>query len=79
VASDLSACAQISEVESIYKWDGKTHDNPEYRLVIKAKKSSEKMIIAKIKEMHNYDLPQIISIDISGGDAEYLKWLCANS
>ena len=72
---DLSSCAQISEVDSIYKWNDRVYNESEFRLVIKAAKTNEKTIIEKIKAIHAYDLPQIISLDISGGDGEYLKWL----
>ena len=72
---DLSSCAQISEVDSIYKWNDRVYNESEFRLVIKATKKNEKAIIEKIKAIHAYDLPQIISLDISGGDGEYLKWL----
>lgn len=75
VVSGLSMCAQISEVQSIYKWEGEVQEAHEYRLNIKAAKASEKAIVAKIKEMHDYDLPQIITVDISGGEEEYLRWI----
>lgn len=75
LSSGLSSCAQVSTIDSIYKWQGKIFDEPEYRLLIKAKKSNEVEIFTKIKAMHNYDLPQIISIDIESGDEAYLKWL----
>lgn len=75
VVSGLSNCAQISAIESMYKWDGRVYDEPEFRLNIKAAKTNEKAVIAKIKEMHTYDLPQIISFDVTGGDAKYFEWL----
>lgn len=75
ILSGLAACAQISAIDSIYKWKDKIIDEPEYRLVIKASKTNETAIFVKIKELHVYEVPQIISLDIAGGDETYLKWL----
>lgn len=75
VELDLAKCTQISSIDSIYKWENKIIAEPEFRLVIKAPKSNEEAIFAKIKEMHTYDLPQIISLNIDSGDKGYLKWL----
>ncbi len=75
VSSSLAGCVQISEIDSIYKWENKVINAPEYRLMIKTSKSNEAAIFTKIKELHTYEVPQIISLDITGGDEVYLAWL----
>ena len=44
-------------------------------ILIKSKKSSYKKIEVLIKKLHNYELPEIISININQGDKDYLEWV----
>ncbi|WP_395476611.1 divalent-cation tolerance protein CutA [Rickettsia endosymbiont of Pantilius tunicatus] len=76
---DLAACIQIDDVKSYFKWDAKVALEKEYRIVIKAKSSNYKKIENKILEVHNYELPQIIKINIDCGLQKYLEWINQNS
>jgi len=71
----LVSCGQISEVESVYNWEGKRCDTNEYLLTLKTRKGlyneCEKFIAAR----HSYKVPQIIALDIATGSADYLKWI----
>ncbi|MCC8376804.1 MAG: divalent cation tolerance protein CutA [Rickettsia endosymbiont of Graphium doson] len=76
---DLAACIQIDDVKSYFKWEKKVNFEKEYRIVIKAKSSNYKKIENKILEVHNYELPQIIKINIDCGLQKSLEWINQNS
>lgn len=75
----LAACIQISKINSFYTWKNELCDEKEFLLSIKTKKENFKKIKRKIKEIHSYDLPEIISIDISNASKEYTKFIEDNS
>tara|TARA_Y100000590_G_scaffold408469_1_gene499598 strand:- start:258 stop:572 length:315 start_codon:yes stop_codon:yes gene_type:complete len=75
----LSPCIQIfSNVDSNYIWNNKKTTSVEFLIKIKTLKKHKIKIIDKIKEFHNYDIPEIISYDISIESQEYEKWLKQN-
>lgn len=76
---NLAACVQIDDIRSYFKWDQKIAFEKEYRIVIKAKSSNYTEIEAKILEIHNYELPQIIKINIDGGFQKYFEWINQNN
>jgi len=76
--SNLAACIQIDDVKSYFRWDGRVNLETEYRLVIKTKSSNYSEIENKILEIHNYELPQIIKINIDSGFQKYLEWVNQN-
>ncbi len=71
-----AACVQISgPITSYFWWNGKIDEAEEYYVVAKTVKSNYKKIEKLIKELHPYELPEIISMDINEGSASYLKWI----
>lgn len=75
VDKNLAKCVWRDEINSTYEWEGKIVTDSEYRLFIKSTKAKYKDIEAIIKELHNYDLPGIIEIDITNGSKEFLSWI----
>lgn len=76
VSEKLAACVNISEhITSVYTWDNEVVEDNEILLIIKSKKNLFNKVEAKIKQLHTYDVPEIISIDIQDGSKDYLKWL----
>jgi periplasmic divalent cation tolerance protein len=71
----LAACIQIKKVESLYRWQGKTHNEKEYELSIKTKKDLYSKIEEIIIKNHSYQVPQIIAFDIIEGYDKYLNWI----
>ena len=71
------ACVNIiPRVVSIYKWNDKVITDEEYLMVIKTKKKLFSTVEEKIKHLHPYETPEIISINIRGGSREYLDFSC---
>ncbi|AWR95020.1 divalent-cation tolerance protein CutA [Acidianus brierleyi] len=76
VDEKLAACVNIIPyIRSFYIWEGKTEEDDEALMIIKTEKDLENRIIQRIKELHPYSLPEIITFNISGGLPEYLNWI----
>ncbi|MFC3051004.1 divalent-cation tolerance protein CutA [Kordiimonas pumila] len=76
VKERLVACANItSDMRSIYEWDGIIQYDSEVVVVCKTKTHLVDKIIARIKEMHSYDIPCITVSPITAGNPEYLEWI----
>ncbi|RTK93613.1 MAG: divalent-cation tolerance protein CutA [Rickettsiales bacterium] len=73
--SKLAACVQVDKVVSFFIYDEKTCKENEFRLMIKAKSSNYKNIEESIKLNHNYQIPEIIKLDITDGLNEYINWI----
>jgi periplasmic divalent cation tolerance protein len=76
VLSDLVACANVFQsINSIYKWEGKLCEDSESVLILKTKKENFSRIETRIKELHSYDCPCIISFDIDQGSTGFLNFI----
>ena len=75
IENKLAACVQMSEIESFYTWKNALCNDKEILLSIKTKKQNFKKIKSKIKELHSYDVPEIISIKIESVSKEYEKFI----
>ena len=71
-----AACINIvSKVDSSFWWQGKLDSAQESLLIIKTKASLLSEIIALVKSVHSYEVPEIIALPIIGGNEDYLKWM----
>ena len=75
VEKRLAACVQILPIESIYMWKDEVCDDNEIMLFIKSRADMFEKIKVAIKEIHPYEVPEIIMIPIVDGLGEYLKWI----
>jgi periplasmic divalent cation tolerance protein len=75
IENKLAACVQLDEVESFFYQEGGVKRGQEIRLFIKAPAGNYDLIEEAIKQDHNYQLPQIIKLDITAGSQEYLDWI----
>ncbi|MBF0385486.1 MAG: divalent-cation tolerance protein CutA [Candidatus Omnitrophica bacterium] len=76
LADKLIACANIIEkVTSIYLWEGKIENSEEVLMVIKTKEELFDKVAAKVKSLHSYSVPEIISLPIEKGNKDYLSWI----
>ena len=72
---NLASCIQINDIDSYFKWESKIVSEKEYRLMIKAKVDNYTKIENIIINLHNYELPQIIRLNIDDGLPAYLNWI----
>jgi periplasmic divalent cation tolerance protein len=74
----LIACANIlSSVDSVFRWKGKIEDEKEVLILIKSKKSLFKKLSKRVRELHSYDVPEILALPIVEGSESYLEWMKA--
>jgi len=76
VDEHLAACVNIvSEVFSLFFWEGKTQHARETLLIVKSNLSLMDKLITRVKTLHSYSVPEIIALPIISGSQEYLEWL----
>lgn len=79
VEKKLAACvAATKEIRSTYSWQGKVESEGEILLIIKTKKSLFTELKKTIKELHPYEVPEIIALPIIDLDEDYAAWMQGN-
>ena len=75
IQEKLGACANIHPIKSMYSWKGTIEEDEEYALSIKTKTELVDKATARVKELHSYETPCIISYIIASGWPPYLDWI----
>ncbi len=76
VEERLAACVNIIEkVRSVYRWEGQVEKADEALLVVKGLTSKMDELIARVREIHPYEIPEVISLAIQTGNQDFLDWL----
>jgi len=75
VAERLAACVSLLPIHSVYTWQGGLEQQDEWQLVIKTDLTLFPALETKIRELHSYDLPEMIALPLSAGSADYLSWV----
>jgi periplasmic divalent cation tolerance protein len=76
VKARLAACANIlNGMESIYWWKDELVTDQETVLVFKSRADLVDALIAKVKEVHSYEVPCVVALPILDGNPDYLQWL----
>jgi periplasmic divalent cation tolerance protein len=76
----LAACVNIvPQIESVYRWQGKVETAQEWLLLIKTQAELYERVRDALKELHSYELPECVMLEISEGDIAYLDWLATNT
>jgi periplasmic divalent cation tolerance protein len=78
VTRRLAACVQVAgPITSTYHWQGKLETSQEWLCVIKSLQSHYAALEAAIRELHSYDVPEILAFEVARGHRDYLDWLAA--
>ena len=76
VGAHLAACVQIlPEMESVYRWQGKSERAAEVLLLAKTTQSKFDELEREVRALHSYDTPEIIAVPVVAGSASYVDWL----
>ena len=80
VEGRLAACVNIgASVESIYHWHGQIETGNEVPIAIKTRRVLYSEVEAAIRQIHPYELPEVVALPISDGSAAYLDWISAET
>ncbi len=76
----LVACVNIlSQMQSLYWWEGAIEAAAECVLIAKTRKELVEKVIAQVKAEHSYDCPCVVAWPISEGNPAFLEWNAENT
>lgn len=75
-----AACVNIvKRIRSIYRWKGEIWDDEEFLLVIKTREACFDRVRDTIKELHSYELPEVLCVPVTHADAEVQAWIIGST
>jgi periplasmic divalent cation tolerance protein len=76
VSAGIAACVNIfPHMNSIYTWEGKIEEASEVVMIAKTTAARTAELIAKVKELHGYSVPCIVSLAVEDGYTPFLEWI----
>jgi periplasmic divalent cation tolerance protein len=76
LAGRVAACVNtLPGVTSSYLWQGKLETDAELLLIVKTRRALIPAVNRIVREVHSYDVPEVIALPIIGGSPDYLGWL----
>ena len=76
VGERLAACVNIvGPVRSIYRWRDAVEDDREYLLIIKTRAALYAKVERRVRELHTYEVPEVLALSADRGSPPYVKWL----
>lgn len=80
IEARLAACINIIDgMKSLYWWQGTVQEGTETVVIAKTRQDAVEKLTAKVKEMHSYDCPCVVSLPIDNGHPEFLSWIEAET
>lgn len=79
VEERLAACAQVvGPVSSTYRWQDRVERADEWYCHLKTTRGRLPALIERIRDLHPYEVPEIVALPISDGHPDYLAWIGAS-
>ncbi|RLF62892.1 MAG: divalent-cation tolerance protein CutA [Thermoplasmata archaeon] len=75
VEEHFVACANVIDAESFFWWNGHVQEEKEKLLIMKTREDVWDNLRDRIKELHSYELPEIIAVPVKYGLEDYLRWI----
>jgi periplasmic divalent cation tolerance protein len=76
VSTRLAACVNIlPQMQSIYVWESKLQEDTEAVLIAKTTAARAAELIAKVKSLHSYSVPCVVSLAVEDGHPPFLEWI----
>ena len=76
VEEGLATCANILPgMSAIYRWEGKIEEASEALLILKTTDALAERAITRIRALHSYETPCVLTLPVVGGNPDYLAWL----
>lgn len=71
----LAACVNVLPATSVYRWEGEVKEEEEHLMVLKTRRTNVDDIHDLLDELHPYEVPELVSLEVEDGSAAYLNWL----
>jgi periplasmic divalent cation tolerance protein len=76
VEERLAACVNLlAPMESLYRWEGKVEEETERQIVIKTSRERVSALWDRVRELHPFEVPEFIVLQIADGNEAYLRWI----
>ena len=76
VEEHLAACVNVlPAMVSVYRWKGSVEQDKEHQVVIKTAADRLPALEARLRQLHPYELPEFLVLDVAGGGEAYLAWV----
>ncbi|MFT4570698.1 MAG: periplasmic divalent cation tolerance protein [Hyphomicrobiaceae bacterium] len=75
VEERAAACVSRLPVTSTYRWDGAVQEDGEFLLLIKTRAGNWHRVCERVRELHSYEVPELVALEASDVDGGYLAWL----
>ena len=76
VEERLAACVNVmAPITSIYVWQGKRERATETPMLTKTRSALADAVVARVRALHSYDNPAILTLSVEGGSADFLAWI----
>ena len=76
VGERLAACVNLVDgIRSIYRWRDKLEDDRETLLLVKTRTQLLARLERRVRELHTYEVPEVVALSLTGGSKPYLDWL----
>ena len=80
LAERLAACVNLLPgLRSVYRWQGKVEAAAEVLLLVKTSAEAYPALQERLRQLHPYELPELLAVEAASGLPEYLQWLAAES
>ena len=76
VSERLAACVNIvGPIRSVYRWQDAIEDEREFLLIIKTRATLYVKVELRVRELHTYEVPEVLALTADRGSPPYIKWL----
>lgn len=76
VEEKLVACVnRVEGVSSVYWWEGKVERSTEVLLIAKTRGDLAEKVVARVKALHSYTVPEVVALPVVAGNPDYLRWI----
>lgn len=72
----LIACGQLlGPITSSFRWEGSVQREEEWLALLKTSSALVAEVLARVRELHSYEVPEILVMELGDGDPDYLRWV----
>lgn len=80
VEERLVACGQhIAPIRSVFRWEGAVQEEAEARVALHTRRSLVDAVVARVVDLHDYDVPCVLALPVLGGNPAYRRWVAAET